>query len=277
MGTLRALARSKTGLLGAVLLVLFVAAAILAPLLPIPGPTRPDLMARLAPPGWGAHPLGTDQLGRDILSRIVFGSQVTLMVAAAAVVLGGVVGVLLGIVAGYAGGWADRILMRIVDMQLALPLMLLALLVVATLGPSLQNIVMVLALTCWVRYARIVRGQVLALRDREFMLAVRAAGAGPWRAMLRHILPNVLTPVLVVGTLELARVILLEAALSFLGLGVQPPFPSWGRMLAEGRNYMASAWWIAAFPGLAIMLTVLAVNLLGDWLRDHFDPRLGRS
>jgi len=274
---MRALLRSRTGLLGAVLLALFVAAAILAPFLPVPAPTRPDLMARLAPPAWGAHPLGTDQLGRDILSRILYGSQVTLLVAAAAVLLGGVVGVGLGILAGYAGGWTDRILMRVVDMQLAVPLMLLALLVVATLGPSLQNIVLVLALTCWVRYARIVRGQVLALRDREFMLAVRAAGAGPVRAMLRHILPNVLTPVLVVGTLELARVILLEAALSFLGLGVQPPFPSWGRMLAEGRNYMASAWWIAAFPGLAIMLTVLAVNLLGDWLRDHFDPRLGRG
>jgi len=274
---MRALLCSRTGLLGAVLLALFVAAALLAPFLPVPAPTRPDLMARLAPPAWGAHPLGTDQLGRDILSRILYGSQVTLLVAAAAVLLGGVVGVGLGILAGYAGGWTDRILMRVVDMQLAVPLMLLALLVVATLGPSLQNIVLVLALTCWVRYARIVRGQVLALRDREFMLAVRAAGAGPVRAMLRHILPNVLTPVLVVGTLELARVILLEAALSFLGLGVQPPFPSWGRMLAEGRNYMASAWWIAAFPGLAIMLTVLAVNLLGDWLRDHFDPRLGRG
>jgi peptide/nickel transport system permease protein len=279
---MRALLRSRTGLLGAVLIVIFVAAALLAPWLPVPAPTRPDLLARLSPPsiGWGGlgrHPLGTDQLGRDILSRILFGSQVTLMVAAASVVLGGLVGVALGIMAGYFGGWLDRILMRVVDIQLALPLMLLALLVVAVLGPSLQNIILVLALTCWVRYARIVRGQVLALRDREFILSVRAAGAGPLRIMLHHVLPNVLTPILVVGTLELARVILLEAALSFLGLGVQPPFPSWGRMLSEGRGFMASAWWIAAFPGIAIMLMVLAVNLLGDWLRDHFDPRLGQN
>jgi len=169
------------------------------------------------------------------------------------------------------------VLMRLADVQLSFPLMLLAVLIVAALGPSLTNLIMVLSLTTWVRYARIVRGEVLSLREREFVLAARAAGASSVRIVLRHILPNVMTAVLVVGTLELARVIILESALSFLGLGVQPPSPSWGRMLADGRSYLESAWWLATIPGLAIMLTVLSVNLVGDWLRDHFDPRLSSS
>jgi peptide/nickel transport system permease protein len=277
---LRALLRSRTGLLGAVLLTLFIGAAILAPLLGLPDPVRSDLRGRFAPPTWtglfspGVHPLGADQLGRDILSRIIYGSQITLSVATCAVVLGGIVGVFLGIVAGYFGGVVDRILMRLVDIQLAIPLMLLALLVVAALGPNLTNLVIVLAVTSWIRYARIIRGQVLALRSREFVQSARAIGASTWRIMLRHILPNVLTPALVVATLELARVIIMDAALSFLGLGVQPPDASWGRMLAEGRVYISTAWWIVTFPGLAILLTVLSVNLLGDWLRDYFDPKL---
>lgn len=275
-----ALLRSRSGLFGMVLLVAFVGAALLAPVLDLPNPVRGDLKARLAPPTWtslfspGAHPLGTDQLGRDILSRIIHGSQITLAVAASAVVLGGIVGVFLGIVAGYRGGMVDRILMRLVDIQLAIPLMLLALLVVAALGPSLSNLIVVLAVTSWIRYARIIRGQVLSLREREFVLAARAISAPTSRIMLRHILPNVLTPALVVATLELARIIIMDAALSFLGLGVQPPTASWGRMLAEGRTYISSAWWIVTFPGLAILLTVLSVNLVGDWLRDYFDPRL---
>ncbi|MBL8838666.1 MAG: ABC transporter permease [Alphaproteobacteria bacterium] len=276
---LRALAASKGGLIGAVLLLAFVLLTAAAPLLPVPGPTQSNLRARLQPPTLslteiGAHPLGTDNIGRDMLSRILHGGQLTLAVGAAAVVLGGVVGVLLGIVAGYRGGMWDRVLMRLVDIQLAFPLMLLALIIAAALGPSVRNLIIVLALTSWTRYARIVRGQTLAVREREFVQSARAIAASPWRIMTRHILPNVMTPALVVATLELARVIILEAALSFLGLGVQPPWPSWGRMLAEGRTYMASAWWIAAFPGLAIMLTVLSVNLLGDWLRDYFDPKL---
>ncbi|CAH1651193.1 Dipeptide transport system permease protein DppC [Hyphomicrobiales bacterium] len=277
---LRALVQSRGGLFGLVILVVLVAGALLAPTLGLPDPVRGDLKARMAPPTWtglfapGAHPLGTDQLGRDILSRIVYGSRITLTIGAYAVVLGGLVGVMLGIVAGYCGGITDRLLMRLVDIQLAIPLMLLALLVVAALGPSLTNLVIVLALTSWIRYARIIRGQVLALREREFVQSARTIGASTAQIMLRHILPNVMTPALVVATLELARIIIMDAALSFLGLGVQPPAASWGRMLAEGRVYISTAWWVVTFPGLAIMLTVLSVNLLGDWLRDYFDPRL---
>ena len=274
----KAILRSRTALFGWGLLSLLVLLAILGPTIGLPNPVKSELGARLIPPTWtftdlASHPLGTDQLGRDILSRIIHGSRVTLSVGLAAVVLGGFVGVMLGLVAGFFGGITDRILMRLADMQLSLPLMLLALLVVAALGPSLQNLIIVLALTGWVRYARIIRGQVLSLREREFVLSARAIGASPLRIMLHHILPNVLTPALVVATLELARVIVMEAALSFLGLGVQPPSPSWGRMLAEGRTLISSAWWITTFPGVAILLTVLSVNLVGDWLRDHFDPR----
>jgi len=273
------LMRSKAGLVGFILLVLFITVAICAPLSGLPDPTRGSLRARLEAPTWtslfspGAHPLGADELGRDILARLVYGSRTTLMVATSAVFLGGIVGTLLGIMAGYLGGITDRVLMRLVDIQLAIPLMLLALLVVAALGPSLQNVILVLALTSWIRYARIIRGQVLAVREREFIQSARAIGASAWRIMIVHILPNVLTPALVVATLELARVIIMDAALSFLGLGVQPPSPSWGRMLADGRVYISSAWWTVTFPGLAIMLTVLGVNLFGDWLRDYFDPK----
>ncbi len=278
-----ALIRSKAGLVGWIVLVLFVLLALTAPWLGLDSPIRGSLRARMLAPTWtglfspGAHPLGTDQVGRDILSRIIYGSRLTLMVGAMAVVLGAVVGVSLGIIAGYFRGMTDRIIMRLVDIQLALPLMLLALLVVAALGPSTRNLVCVLALTSWIRYARIVRGQVLALREREFVQSARAIGAGTMRIMFRHILPNVLTPALVVATLELARIIIMDAALSFLGLGVQPPTPSWGRMLAEGRTYLSTAWWIVTFPGLAIVLTVLSVNLVGDWLRDYFDPRQLRA
>lgn len=276
---LKDLTRSKAGLFGAVLLLIIVAVALLAPVLDLPDPTRGDLRARLAGPTWdglfapGAHPLGTDEVGRDILSRLIHGSRMTLMVASTAVILGGIVGTVLGIVAGYKGGIIDRLLMRLVDIQLAIPLMLLALLVVAALGPSITNVVLVLALTSWIRYARIIRAQVLSLREREFVQSARAIGASTARIMFLHILPNVLTPALVVGTLELARIIIMDAALSFLGLGVQPPTPSWGRMLADGRVYLSSAWWAVTFPGLAIVLTVLSVNLFGDWLRDYFDPK----
>ncbi|RWX81249.1 ABC transporter permease [Neorhizobium lilium] len=280
---LLALLKSRSGLFGFVLVLVFILAALLAPYLGLPVPTRSSLVARMTAPTWtglfspGAHPLGTDELGRDILSRIIYGSRLTLTIAATAVVLGGIVGTLLGIVAGYYRGMVDRVLMRIVDIQLALPLMLLALLVIAALGPSTSNLIVVLALTSWLRYARIIRGQVLALREREFILSAHAIGASTWRIMIKHLLPNVMTPALVIATLELARIIIMDAALSFLGLGVQPPNPSWGRMLADGRVYISTAWWIVTFPGIAILITVLSVNLLGDWMRDYFDPKLRTS
>lgn len=278
----RAILASPLGLIGWTVLLLILLGALSTFVLDLPDPTRGSLAARLKPPSFdflalASHPLGTDQLGRDMLSRILYGSRVTLLVAGGAVAVGGLVGVTLGMISGYAGGWTDRILMRVVDMQLAVPLILLALIVIAAVGPSLQNLVLVLALTSWIRYARLVRGQVLSLREREFVLSARAIGAPPAAVLLAHILPNILTPVLIIGTLELSRVILLEASLSFLGLGVQPPAPSWGRMLAEGRTYIATAWWVTTFPGIAIVLAVLSVNFVGDWLRDFFDPRLARA
>ncbi|WP_374834369.1 ABC transporter permease [Paenochrobactrum pullorum] len=273
------LLRSRAGLFGWVILSLFVLIALTAPWLGLQDPLKGALNARLKAPTWdgvfspGSYPLGTDQLGRDILSRIVYGSRATLAIAGMAVILGGIIGVSLGIIAGYYRGFVDSLLMRLVDIQLAIPLMLMALLIVAAFGPSMTNLVIVLALTSWIRYARIVRGQVLAVREREFIISTHAIGASTMRIMFRHILPNILTPALVVATLELARIIIMDAALSFLGLGLPPPSPSWGRMLADGRTYMTTAWWVVTFPGLAIVLTVLSVNLVGDWLRDYFDPR----
>jgi len=276
---LQSMARSKSAVFGLVFLTLFLITALFGPAVQRHDPTKTDLSSRMVAPATGPagkaiHVLGTDQLGRDILSRVVEGSRVTLAVSAAAVLVGGTFGVLFGLLGGYFGGWTDRVIMRLADVQLAFPLLLLALLVIAALGPSLRNLIFVLAMTGWVRYARIVRSEVLSLREREFILAARSAGASSLRIVLRHVLPNVMTAVLVVATLELARVIILESALSFLGLGVQPPSPSWGRMLADGREYLASAWWIATIPGVAILLTVLSVNLVGDCLRDHFDPRM---
>ncbi len=238
----------------------------------LPAPDAIDLPARLQAPG-AAHWLGTDALGRDLLSRLLHGSRMTLALALAAVLLGGALGTVLGIFSGYAGGAWDRVLMRLTDMQMALPTLLLALVIVAALGPSIGNLVVILAITGWTRYARILRGQVLALRERDFILSAHAIGASPLRIMLRHLLPNLASPLLVLATLELGRVILIEAALSYLGLGVQPPTASWGRMLAEGEIYLSTAWWVVTFPGLAIVATVVLINLAGDRLRDRLDPR----
>lgn len=272
------IARSPTGLIGLVLMTIPLMGMLAAALLPLPNPLVPSIAARLAAPtiGWhglGAHPLGADQLGRDILSRVLHGTKTTLGISIASVLLGGILGVVVGLVSGYKGGMIDRILMRIVDIQLALPLLLLALLVIAVLGPSVLNVVVVLALTGWIPFARVTRGQVLSLKERDFILSARVIGTSPFDIMVRNILPNVVSPILVVATLEFARIILLESALGFLGLGVQPPAPSWGRMLSEGRGYMSDAWWVAAFPGLAISISVMAANFFGDFLRDYFDPK----
>ena len=263
------------------LTVLFVigASAILAPRIAPWDPARQMLMKRLRPPMWQErglreHPLGTDHLGRDILSRILYGGRISLVVGLTAVSVSALIGVTLGLLAGFFGGRIDALIMRVVDVFLAIPYILLAMGVVFALGPSLLNVILVMGATRWVQFARIVRADVLSIREREFVAGARARGNRAARLLLRHVLPNALTPIIVVATLELAFMIIYESALSFLGLGVQPPTPTWGWMLSDGRNYVATAWWLATFPGLAIMLTVLAVNLLGDWLRDTLDPRL---
>jgi len=264
---------------GIAVLLLMGGAALAAPQIAPWDPARQMLVKRLRPPVWQErgqreHPLGTDHLGRDILSRILYGGRISLGVGLSAVTLSGLIGVTLGLLAGFHGGRTDACIMRVVDVFLAIPYILLAMGVVFALGPSLLNVILVMAVTRWVQFARIVRADVLSIREREFVSGARARGNRSMRLLLRHVLPNALTPIIVVATLELAFMIIYESALSFLGLGVQPPTPTWGWMLADGRNYVATAWWLATFPGLAIMLTVLAVNLLGDWLRDTLDPRL---
>jgi peptide/nickel transport system permease protein len=276
---LRELLRNKAALLGLVILVTIAAAAILARLVAPYDPLFQEVTQRLKPPGWTTPEgrislLGTDHLGRDILSRLIFGARISLIIGLSAVAMAGTLGTLIGLVAGYRGGRIDDLCMRLTDTMLAMPFILLALAVIAVLGPSLRNIILVLGITSWVSYARVVRAEVLSLRTREFVSAAKALGGGGSRIVFRHLLPNVLTPVIVIATLEVARMIILESALSFLGLGVQPPTPTWGGMLADGRAYMTTSWWLATFPGLAIMLTVLGINLLGDWLRDVLDPRL---
>ncbi|PYM14627.1 MAG: peptide ABC transporter permease [Candidatus Rokuibacteriota bacterium] len=234
---------------------------------------------RLKPPGFRdeagrVHLLGTDHLGRDVLARVIHGAQPALLVGVAAVAISGVLGMAAGLTSGYFGGRIDDVLMRLADIQLAFPFILLAIAVIGVLGPSLGTIIAVIGVSSWVVYARVVRGAVLSLREREFVQAALALGSGDGRVVLRHVLPNVFTPWLVVATLDMARVIVIESALSFLGLGVQPPTPTWGGMLADGRVYISTAWWLATFPGLAILFTVLGINLFGDGLRDTLDPRL---
>jgi peptide/nickel transport system permease protein len=276
---LRRLVRRRTALFGAAVVVAVMLAAALAPLVSPFDPLEQDIGQRLKEPGWQdaqgrVHALGTDHLGRDILSRIVFGSRIALVVGLAAVVISGVLGMVIGLVAGYFGGRVDDILMRLADIQLAFPFILLAIAVIGVLGPSLRNIIIVIGVSSWVVYARVVRGEVLSIREREYVQAAIALGSQHGRVLWQHVLPNTFTPWLVVATLDMARVIVIESALSFLGLGVQPPTPTWGGMLADGRVYLSTAWWLATFPGLAILITVLGINLFGDGLRDTLDPRL---
>jgi peptide/nickel transport system permease protein len=221
-----------------------------------------------------ARVFGTDHLGRDILSRVIWGARVSLLIGFAAVVVGSLVGAALGIVAGYRGGWADTVIMTVADAQLAFPFILLAIGIIAVLGPSFPTLVVVVGLSGWVGYARVLRAQVLALRSREFIDAIHALGGSVGRIVVKHLLPNVASSLIVIATLELARAIVLEATLSFLGLGIQPPTPSWGGMIHEGREYLDSAWWISTIPGLVLMSTSLVVSRLGDWLRDVLDPTL---
>jgi peptide/nickel transport system permease protein len=276
------LGRHGVVLVGTLVIVASVVLAALAPALAPADPIRNDLLARLAPPMWmeggsARHPLGTDTLGRDVVSRLLYGARVSLLVGFAAVLVAGVVGVALGLVAGYYSGRLDDLLMRLGDVQLAFPVLVLAIAVLSVLGASLGNVIIVLGLTGWVTYARIARAETLSLRHREFVEGARALGARDAAILWRHILPNVLPPITVVATFSVARTIIAEASLSFLGLGIPPPAPSWGAMLDEGRNYLTTGWWLALFPGVAILALVLGINLVGDWLRDVLDPRVERG
>jgi ABC-type dipeptide/oligopeptide/nickel transport system permease subunit len=277
----RAFLRSPLSVFGLVVLAVLTLAAVW-PVAWLPhDPYAADISLRLRAPAWeaGSEPgyvLGTDALGRDMLSMIIHGSRFSLSIVSLAALLSLVVGVSSGLLAGYRRGWADELIMRLVDIQLAFPLVVLVIAIVAVLGPSFWNLVLVLGLAGWAPFARIVRGVVLSLREKEFVEAIRAIGAGPSRIMLRHLLPNTVTSIVIYLTFDLARLLLLESSLAFLGLGVQPPTPSWGAMIADGRQYLFEAWWVAALPGIAIILAVLSFNFLGDGLRDALDP-LGTS
>jgi peptide/nickel transport system permease protein len=242
-------------------------------------PLQGSLSKRLKPPAWQQggsieHPLGTDKLGRDMLSRIIYGARVSLAVSLVAIFVGGIIGTALGMISGYFGGWVDALLMRLVDISLSLPTILLALVLVAAVGPSFGTVITILMIFLWARYARLVRGETLAIKERDFIARARVAGASHIRIMARYIFPNVVNSLVVLATLQVGYVILLESTLSFLGAGLPRPTPAWGLMIADGRELIVTAWWVSMFPGLAIMLTVLSLNLLGDWLRDHLDPKL---
>ena len=259
-------------LLSAAVLIVMTTAVMLADVLTPHRPETINLRARLAPPlTLTEHPLGTDATGRDVLTRILHGGRVSLLVGVVSTLIGLALGTLLGIISGYFRGWLDELIMYLVDVQLALPFVLLAVAVALVLGRSLPVLIGLAALSTWSLYARVIRGEVLSLREREFIVAARSLGAQDAYIMLRHMLPNLAGPLLVLGTLSVGRIILLESGLSFLGIGIQPPTPSWGGMINDGRDYLSSAWWLATLPGVALMLLVLAVGTLGDWLRDRLD------
>ena len=272
------LKRSPLAIFGIVVIVVMAFIAIFAPVLTKYDPTSVELAVRLKPPmpfkgSTSEHILGTDALGRDIAARLANGARVSLLVGIVAVFISGVLGVSLGLVTGYFGGWFDDVLMRLADVQLAFPFILLMLAVLAVIGPGLWNLILVLGVTGWVTYARVVRGQVFSLREKEYIIAARSIGSSSLRIIFLHIMPNVLGPVIVIASFAVASTIVAEASLSFLGLGVKPTTPTWGMMLSDGREYIRTAWWLTTLPGLALAITVLGINLLGDWLRDVLDPR----
>ncbi|MBI2760809.1 MAG: ABC transporter permease [Chloroflexi bacterium] len=277
---LRSLLRARLAAVGVVVLTAVAVSAVAAPLLAPHDPKTGELIDSKIPPAWTdggmrTYPLGTDMLGRDIFSRMIYGARISLIVGFTAVAIAGAIGISAGLVSGYYRGIVDNVLMRLVEIQLAVPFILFALAILAVLGPGLRNLILVLGLTGWVTYARVVRGQVLSYREKEFVEAARALGAGDLRIMFRHILPNTFASVIVIGSFAVAGTILAEASLSFLGLGVPPSTPTWGGMVADGREQILNnRWWMYIFPGAAIMLTVLAINSVGDWLRDFLDPRL---
>jgi peptide/nickel transport system permease protein len=271
--------RLQLPLFSTIVLGALVFAALFAPYLALHNPTEGDITRKSIPPMWmergtWEHPLGTDRFGRDVLSRIIYGTRISLAVSLIAIGVAGTLGTAVGLISGYHGGAVDAILMRLTDIGLSLPTILIAVVLVAVSEPSFRNVVFVIALLLWPRFARQIRGETLAIKEQEYVaLAVVAGRSSRW-IISRHILPNVVPTLLVVCTLQVGYVILLEGSLSFLGVGVPPPNPAWGLMIADGRGFLATAWWISLFPGLAMLLTVLAVNLLGDWLRDRLDPKL---
>ncbi|MBE0336659.1 ABC transporter permease subunit [Paenibacillus sp. 23TSA30-6] len=273
------LLRSKTGTVGAVIILLVSLTALFAPLLATHNPADIDPLNRLKPPMWLAgglpeHWLGTDNLGRDMWSRIVYGARVSLIVGVGAVLVSGTIGAILGLLAGFYGRWVDATIMRVADAFLAIPAILLMLVVLAVVGPGMTTLIFVIGVTNWVSYTRVVRGEVLSIKERDFVKAAKAIGSKNSRILLKHILPNVLSSFIVISGMNVATTIIMEASLSFLGLGITPPAVSWGGMLSDGRQYVATSWWVATFPGLAITITVLGVIFLGDWLRDVLDPHM---
>ncbi|WP_127754488.1 ABC transporter permease [Devosia sp. 1566] len=270
--------RDKSGLIGLLVILLIIGMAIFAPLIAPYDPAAQSVMSRLKPPAWlangtWAHPLGTDHLGRDVLSRVIWGSRVTLIIGSSVVLLAGALGVTVGLWAGYLGGQVDSILMRLVDIQVSFPGVLLILLIVSVIGASTTTMIIVLAVTNWMVYARLVRGIVMSVRQTPYVEAAEVVGCKPGRIIFRHILPNLISPLVTLGILEFTNVVLAEAAVSFLGLGVQPPETSWGLDVAGGRDYLFIAWWLITFPGLSIVATVLSINLFANWVRVTTDPQ----
>jgi len=277
--SVRAMIRSKTAILGIIFVVIALAAAIFAPYLSPHDPYKQNVTMRLKPPAWtegGSSKffLGTDQLGRCVLSRLIYGARISLIVAAVAVLIAAVLGVALGLIAGFFGGWVDQGIMGVTNFFLSFPYILLAIAIMGVIGPGFSTLILVLGLTSWPVYTRIIRSEVLSVKELEFVDAARALGVREDRILIRHILPNVMNSVMVTASLETARMIINEAFFSFLGLGVQPPIPSWGNMLNDGKAYIFVTWWLVTFPGVAIFLTTLGTNLIGDWLRDLFDPHM---
>lgn len=275
--SIRAILRSKTAIWGIIFVLFALFLAVFAPVIAPHDPYEQRITERLKPPAWieggsSEFLLGTDQLGRDVLSRLIYGSRVSLIVAAVAVLIAATVGVVLGLIAGFVGGWIDAVIMGFANFFLSFPYVLLAIAIMGVLGPGFNTLVLVLGLTSWPIYTRIIRSEVLSVKERDYVEAVRALGIAEVVILFRHVLPNVLNSVMVTASLETARMIINEAFFSFLGLGVQPPEPSWGNMLNDGKAYIFVTWWLVTFPGIAIFLTTLGTNLIGDWLRDLFDP-----
>ena len=271
--------RNLLPIIGAIMLLTVILMAIFAPLLAPYDPLKMSLKERLIPPVWceggnTAHLLGTDHLGRDILSRLIYGARVSCIVGIAVVLLSGLIGVCFGLISGYYGGWFSTLIMRLCDLQSALPFTLLAILIISVLGSGLRNVILALSLSSWIGYARLIRAQTLQCKEQEFIRASKLLGARDGHIMFTQILPNVITHAIVTAAFSVAQTMITEAGLTFLGLGVEPQIPSWGGMLSEGRNYMETGWWICVLPGLFIMFTVLSINIVGQWARDQFDPRM---